>query len=328
MNFPSGVYTVLVTPFLKDDNDNYSIDYESLKTQLVRQIDNGIKNFVMFGTTSEAPTLEMIEKRKIAELIRKTLDLFGDDFFFLGGISGNNTKKVIEEMKELEKYFDGVMVSVPYYNKPPQRCLYNHFSKVAHQTKLPVMVYNVPSRTGTSINQQTLYNLVKNHSNICGLKDATGSLHYLNHLIGYNFPNNFKVFSGDDNLAEEMIMLGAHGVISVASNIIPKKILSRTKVFIENNGQDVDKLREKNIFLERNCKIPKTDILKKYRYDSDDYSMLFRALFCESNPIPVKFMLYHLGVIKHDYLREPLMPLEDDFVKKSIIRVLDGLSKN
>lgn len=285
--FQKGVYSVLVTPFSEDGE----VDYNSLESLLNYQLDAGIKNFVLLGTTSETPTLSFEEKLSILKFYHSfmttTTKQIADDVFTVVGISGNNTKEVIKEAKELAKYSDAIMLSPPYYNKPPQRCIYTHYKLVAESIEKPLMVYNIPSRTGVNIELDTLYKLATTVPNILALKDASGSTEYIQKLSKMNFPDNFSVFSGDDSLYLEMKKYGAQGVLSVAANIVPSKVLN-----IYNTG---------NI--------------------TGDMESLNTKIFIETNPIPVKFLLQHANIISTDNVRMPLQPLEDEATKTILRKV-------
>lgn len=264
----SGTLTALVTPLV-----NNKIDYDSLENLIFEQKKNGVQGFVVCGTTGESTSLSKTEKTELFNFV-KNLKLKDTPLVF--GCGGNNTDEIIFDLKQKEfQYCDAILSVVPYYNKPPQRGLVQHFTKIAANSPKPIILYNVPSRTVTSMDLETIKKLSEN-SNIIGIKEASGNINFANQ-ISKSCHDGFVLLSGDDASYEEFLEAGGHGVISVASHILPKSFSEKK-------------------------------ILK--------YKNLIDALFVESNPIPVKFALYLMNKIKSPELRLPLMTLDEKLQAK------------
>ncbi len=211
-----GVFSALITPF-----DNGQVDYVSLKRLVDFQIENGINGFVINGTTAESPTLEAPEREKIFRMVKEWSP---KNFPLIMGTGSNSTAKTIQESKEAEKMgADGILVVVPYYNKPPQRGLLEHFKAVADATTIPNILYNVPSRTITFLELETIKKLSE-HPNIYGIKEASGNIE-LAKQIRQACGESFSLLSGDDGTYDDFMAAGGNGVISVASMIIPEAML-------------------------------------------------------------------------------------------------------
>jgi len=277
----TGLITALITPF-----ENGKVDFNSLENLLAYQTKGGVKNFVVNGTTSESPTLEQEEVKKIFQLIRSQIGSKGK---ILLGTGSNNTKKTIEFSKTAESWgADGVLVVTPYYNKPPQRGLIKHFTFVAEAIDIPVVLYNVPSRTNVSMTLETVEVLSK-VKNIVGIKEATGLLEFTSQVVKA-CGNDFIVTSGDDLSCVDLIGQGSQGVISVISHLIP---------------------RELNVIIEQ----AKSDLLgAQQAYLA--YKGLLEALYAEPNPMGVKMVLYQMGIIKSPELRLPMVAMEDRCAEK------------
>ena len=285
MNFPSGLYTVIVTPFIEcKETGKTVVDYESLCTLLTKQIDEGVRNFVTLGTTSEAPTLNKCEKEIIASYIYQFFSSRDESLFLVAGVNGNCTEMVLSDMNKLERYCDGFMVTVPHYNKPPQRCLYSHFKDVAENTKKPVMVYNVPGRTAKNISIDTVKKLA-DINNIKAIKEASGDLDQVADLCA-QLTDDFYIYSGDDNLILPVLSVGGHGVVSVASHLVGDKIKEMINLF---KIGEISKAIELNKSL-----LP-----------------IFKSMFIKTNPIPVKESLNIIGMDVGN-TRSPLISLADD----------------
>jgi 4-hydroxy-tetrahydrodipicolinate synthase len=230
MFFSNGVYTVLVTPFTNED----AIDYDSILKWLDIQYSNKeIAGLVLLGTTSESPVLSYQEKLEIVKFIHHCNNTIyqKNQKKIIIGVGGNYTKEVIEFTKQIQQYADGIMVTVPYYNKPPQRGIAEHFNCIAKTfPDMPIMMYNVPGRTGINMEPETMIDVINSCPNIVALKEANGDLILTKKFIDLLISTNrvlgitFKIFSGDDINVVQHYMMGASGVISVASNIIPKEI--------------------------------------------------------------------------------------------------------
>lgn len=273
-----GTITALVTPFKKG-----LIDYESVRSLVKHQLDRGIQGFVVNGTTGESPTLTTAEKLELLAYVQKEV---AGRVPILFGSGSNSTEETIQLTKAAsQKNIDGLLVVTPYYNRPPQRGLFKHFEAVAASTKKPIVLYNVPGRTGVSMEVETVYQLSK-IENIVGIKEATGDLKLAQKLIE-RLPKDFAMLSGDDGSCVDFCLLGGHGVISVLSHVIPRELTDTIE-----RAQKGDR-RAAEIF--------------------EPYKKLVNLLFCEANPIPVKAALHMMKVIGTDELRLPLVPLAADY---------------
>lgn len=273
-----GVYTALVTPFNRDG----SVDEQCLRDFVDFQISEGITGLVPMGTTGESPTHSHTEHLKVIEIVIKHAN---KRVPVIAGTGSNCTKEAVEMTKEAKRLgADATLQVAPYYNKPSQEGFYRHFIEVAEQGGLPVIVYNIPGRSGKNIENSTMLKLAA-HKSIVGVKEASGSIPQVMDLVQQK-PEDFAVLSGDDNLGFPMITLGGKGIISVASNIIPRRMEGLVKTALEGNWDAA---------------------LKEH------YSLLsfFRTLFIETNPIPVKCGLALMGKMEEVY-RLPLCPMEED----------------
>ncbi|KYG66754.1 4-hydroxy-tetrahydrodipicolinate synthase [Bdellovibrio bacteriovorus] len=270
-----GTFTALATPF-KDDK----IDYKSLDRLLKQQLEGGVDGFVVNGTTAESPTLTSAE---VAELYKHIRSFVGASVPLVVGTGSNSTAKTIEDSQKAEQWgADALLVVVPYYNKPPQRGLVEHFKKVASSVKIPTILYNVPGRTITSLSTESILELSKTPG-VVGIKEASGKVDFdaeIAHVCG----SNFVLLSGDDGTYVEFLGVGGHGVISVASHVIPKQMVQWKKWVAE--GQ-----------------------ITQARQDIQKYMKLIDLLFTEANPIPVKKALQLMGIFESATMRLPLMEL-------------------
>ncbi len=252
-----GVFTALITPF-----QNGKIDYESLERLIQFQLKEGVQGFVINGTTAESPTLSAAERESIFKFVKARV---GKAFPLIMGTGSNSTAKTIEESKEAEKLgADAILVVVPYYNKPPQRGLLEHFKAVADATQIPNILYNVPSRTITFLELETIKKLSE-HPNILGIKEASGQIE-LDQQIRKTCGESFLLLSGDDGTYDEFMAAGGDGVISVASHIIPKAMLDKKAkdnrelidmLFVEANPIPVKKaLHLMGIISSPECRLP------------------------------------------------------------------------
>lgn len=270
-----GVYTALITPF-----KNGAVDFKSLEKLVHFQMQNGVDGFVINGTTAESPNLS---HQEIAEIFKKVKS-WAPTATLIMGTGSNSTSKTIEDTKKASELgADAVLVVVPYYNKPPQRGLEQHFKAVAQSTKLPVILYNVPGRTITSLEPETVKNITA-EKNVVGIKEATGKVDLAQKIIEL-CGKNFVMLSGDDGTYVEFLGVGGHGVISVATHILPRQFADWTKWVKE--GQ-----------------------LEKARNEIKKYSRVIDLLFVEANPIPVKKALQLMGIIETAEMRLPLVELE------------------
>lgn len=224
----AGVITAIITPFFKGE-----VDYESLSKLIEVQIKDGIDGFVVHGTTGESPTVKENERKKIFDFVKSKVPV---NFPLIVGTGTNSTEDSIELSIEAEKWgADALLVVVPYYNKPPQRGLLEHFKKIASSVQIPVILYNVPSRTITALELETIKKLSE-HPNIIGIKEASGNIEFAKQ-IRQNCGSEFILLSGDDGSYDDFMKAGGDGVISVASHIVPevmkKKTASQNKELID-----------------------------------------------------------------------------------------------
>ncbi|HBL23197.1 MAG TPA: 4-hydroxy-tetrahydrodipicolinate synthase [Deltaproteobacteria bacterium] len=272
-----GIFTALVTPF-RDGG----LDEKALKNLIGFQIAGGVDGIVPCGTTGEAPTLSYEEHEKVIELAVKYA---GGKVPVIAGTGSNSTAEAIELTISAKKLgADACLLTTPYYNKPTPEGLFRHFQAIAEKTRMPIILYNIPGRTGINMTPETIAELAKIR-NIVGIKEAAGSLTQVSEIYRLT-KGRFTILSGDDNLFLPMMSVGAVGVISVFSNIMPKELKALYKAFmIEKNIAKAIKLH--------------TGLMP-----------LFQGMFIETNPIPVKEALYRMGMIARDY-RLPLCPMSD-----------------
>lgn len=270
-----GCGTALVTPFCHGE-----VDYETYRSLVHRQIDNGIDFLVALGTTAEAPCLGLQEKIRLLEITKET----AGNMTVLAGAGSNSTSGTLETASIMAEHgADGLLVVTPYYNKPTQEGLYRHFSAVADASPLPVVLYNVPGRTGVNLSAETTLRLAQ-HENIVGVKEASGNYSQICEIIRMA-PHGFRVLSGNDNETFPLMACGADGVISVASNIAPAMMSRLTGMLADGYYDGARELHYRLWPLFRNC-------------------------FVESNPIPVKAGMNLMGLLRNE-LRLPLMPAAD-----------------
>jgi 4-hydroxy-tetrahydrodipicolinate synthase len=271
-----GTGVALVTPFRKDK----SVDFESLKKLVDFVIEQGVNYVVSLGTTGETPTLKKEEKLKIVE---ETMSFVADRVPVVIGVGGNDTEAVIKEIEYLPVEKAAAILSAsPYYNKPSQEGIFQHYSAVANSTSRPVILYNVPGRTGSNISAATTVRLANEIANINGIKEASGNMNQCMQILK-DSPEDFMVVSGDDNLTLAQIACGMDGVISVAANCFPKDFSSMVNCALE---QELTRARALNARL------------------LEGYDLLF----AENNPAGVKAFLFEMGIIQNE-LRLPLVPL-------------------
>ena len=275
-NIFKGLGIALVTPFKEDG----SVDYKSLIRLVEYQLDNGADFLCILATTGETPVLTADEKQKIKETI---VSLVGGRVPILIGCGGNNTAAIVEELQTRDfKGIDGILSVCPYYNKPSQEGLYQHFKTIAAATKLPVVLYNVPGRTGVNMTAATTVRLANDCENIVAIKEASGNLEQVDEIIK-NKPNDFDVISGDDALTFPMVSCGAVGVISVIGNALPKEFSKMIRLQMRGEYDPARKIHHR-------------------------FTDLFSLLFVDGNPAGVKAMLSEMGFIEN-VLRLPLVPM-------------------
>lgn len=279
----SGLGVALVTPFKKD----LTIDYSAFQIILDKLISGGADYLVVLGTTAETPTLSKEEKHEISRFVKNYVD---GRIPLVIGIGGNNTLGVVKEIQnsDLDGY-SAILSVAPYYNKPTQEGLFLHFQNICDASPLPVLLYNVPSRTGVNITADTCLQLAHYSSKICGVKEASGNISQIQKIIK-NAPENFRVISGNDSDTYEVMKAGGVGVISVLANAFP----SRVKTLVELCSE------------------------KKYEEASewqDILAPITGALFEDGNPSGVKAVMADLGLIEN-LLRLPLVPVSSSVEKK------------
>jgi 4-hydroxy-tetrahydrodipicolinate synthase len=278
-----GVITALVTPF----KDNGKIDLKSLEQLVKFQINSGIQGFVVNGTTGESPTLEEDELKEVWQTVKA---LSRPDTLLILGTGTNSTKSTIEKTKMAVNWnADAALVVVPYYNKPPQRGLFQHFKKTAEETGAPILLYNVPGRTACSLSLETTIEL-SHVSGIIGIKDATGDMALANE-IHKKSRKGFRLLSGDDGTYADYLSRGGHGIISVASHIIPDLFLKITSLAAQNKFDQAITLIAAN-------------------------RELVDSLYVEANPIPVKKALQLMSLIQTPEMRLPLLEAQKSTEEK------------
>ncbi|MGB9791505.1 MAG: 4-hydroxy-tetrahydrodipicolinate synthase [Thermacetogeniaceae bacterium] len=282
--------TAMVTPFTSDGEVAYQ---EAAKLALFL-IENGSDGVVVAGTTGESPVLTKEEKLKLFSVVKEAV---GEKGFVIAGTGSNNTADTVALTKKAaETGVDGVMVVTPYYNKPSQEGLYQHFKAVAEATDLPIIMYNVPGRTSVNLQPATVIRLAE-FKNICALKEASGNLDQVAE-IKRGVPENFMIYSGDDSLILPMLAVGGCGVISVASHIAGKMIKEMIENFFSGKVEEAAKLH-----------------LKLYP--------LFKAMFITTNPVPVKAALNLIG-LNVGNPRLPLVPATEKEIE-TIRKVMEEI---
>ncbi|MCX7977482.1 MAG: 4-hydroxy-tetrahydrodipicolinate synthase [Bdellovibrionaceae bacterium] len=282
MRFFERVYTALITPFFKGE-----VDWESLGRLLEQQTAAGITGFVVNGTTGESPTLT---ENEVAEIFRFVRQKVSKETLLVLGTGTNSTKETIRKTQAAKELgADAALVVVPYYNKPPQRGLVQHFMAVAQSTNLPIILYNVPGRTIADLSVESVAELSK-EKRIVGIKDATGKPEVAKSLR-QNCRSDFVLLSGDDGTYLEFLRAGGRGIISVATHLFPEEFLTWTRRGSEG-------LSEEDI-----------GVMKHIAPVIDN-------LFIEANPIPVKMALCKMGLIRSAELRLPLVEMEKTLAEK------------
>jgi len=270
----TGCGTALVTPFRRD----HSLDEETLRKLVRRQIDAGIDFLVPCGTTGESPTLTRFEHLRVVEI---AVEESGGKVPVLAGAGGYNTLEVIELAKEIEERgADGILSVTPYYNKPTQEGLYQHYRAIASATRLPIVVYSVQGRTGVNVEPATLARLAQ-IENIVAVKEASGNIGQMANVI-HEVPPQFTVLSGDDAIAIPLMALGGRGVISVVSNEIPRQMTQLAQACLRGDYETARTVQAR-------------------------YLPLMNVNFIESNPIPVKAAMGLMGLLDPVY-RLPMCP--------------------
>ena len=271
----TGTYTAIVTPFRQG-----KLDETALERIVKAQIKAGVDGIVPVGTTGESPTVDYDEHIRIIELSVKFAD---GKIKVLAGTGGNSTKEAVYLTERAQTVgANGSLQVAPYYNKPTQEGLFQHFREIASKTNLPIILYSIPGRCGIEIGVETVKRLAASCKNIVGIKEAGGSADRVSQLRAALGPK-FEILSGDDSLTLPFMAVGAQGVVSVASNVIPKQVAAMVRAFSAGKFSEAVKIHQK-------------------------YYPLFKDLFIETNPVPVKAALAMMGIIEEEY-RLPLVPM-------------------
>ena len=274
-NIFKGLGIALVTPFTADGE----VDYKAIVRLVEYQIQNGADFLCILATTGETPCLSTEEKENIKKLV---VDTNRGRLPILMGCGGNNTRAVVEELKTADwTGIDGVLSVCPYYNKPSQEGLYQHFKAIAEASPLPVVLYNVPGRTGINMKSETTVRLARDCENIVAVKEASGSLEQVDEIIK-NKPERFDVISGDDALTFSMVASGAAGSISVIGNALPKEVSRMIRLEFKGEYEVARTIHHR-------------------------FTELYSLLFVDGNPAGVKALLHEMGFIEN-VLRLPLVP--------------------
>lgn len=284
INKLSGTGVAVVTPFRK----NKEVDYDALERIIDHIINNGVEYLVSLGTTGETPTLS---KKEQAEIVQFTSDKINKRVPLVLGIGGNNTSEILAHFSNFSlKNITAILSSSPNYNKPSQEGIFQHYKAISEASPLPVILYNVPGRTGSNITAETTLRLAKECKNIGGIKEASGNMVQCMHILK-NKPHDFLMVSGDDHISLPLIACGAHGVISVAANCFPKDFSNMIRLALKNDFAGAAKLHYK--------------LLEGYD-----------LLFAENNPAGVKAFMHQLKLIEN-VLRLPLVPLSEPVYKRT-----------
>jgi len=290
-NIFKGLGIALVTPFKADG----SVDDDALERLVEYQLQNGADFLCILATTGETPCLTDEEKSHIKNMI---VNQVRGRVPILMGCGGNNTAAVVEQLKTGDfQGIDGVLSVCPYYNKPSQEGLYRHFKAISEATKLPVVLYNVPGRTGILMKAETTCRLAHDCDNIVAIKEASGSLELVDEIIKHK-PADFDIISGDDALTYPMVASGAVGVISVIGNALPKEFSRMIRLEFNNEYEAARKIHHK-------------------------FTDLYSLLFVDGNPAGVKALLHEMGLIEN-VLRLPLVPTRVTTLQK-MSEILKGL---
>ena len=274
-----GTYTALITPMREG-----KVLYEEFKQLIESQIESGVSGIMPVGTTGESPTVTFEEHIKLIEV---AVEVAAGRVPVFGGTGANSTEEALHLTKEADKAgVTGMLVVAPYYNKPSQEGLFRHFSAIAEVTEKPIILYSIPSRCGIEIGVETVARLAERFPHVNTIKEAGGSCEKVAQLIE-RLGDKITVVSGDDSLTLPFMALGAKGVISVASNLMPAGVVQMVQAALDNDFNTATALSQK-------------------------YYRLFKDLFIEPNPVPVKYALHRAGVISSPEVRLPLCSLSED----------------
>lgn len=288
----TGMGVALVTPFKQDD----SIDFDALGRLVDYQIQNKADYLVVLGTTAETPALSATEKQEIIEFVKRRVN---GQLPIVLGCGGNCTANVVKELQTSDfSGIDAILSVTPYYNKPSQEGIYQHYKAIAEATSLPIILYNVPGRTGVNMTVETTLRLARDFSNIVAVKEASGNITQMNNIIK-NKPKDFMVICGDDGIAYPLMTLGAVGVISVIGNAFPKEFSRMVRLALNGDYENALHIHQR-------------------------FTDMFDLLFVDGNPAGVKCILNAMGYIENK-LRLPLVPTRITTYEK-IREVLMNLS--
>ena len=270
-----GMGVAMITPF----KTNGEVDFFALSRLVDYQLQNGTDYLVILGTTAETPTLSVAEQKEITRFV---VEKVKGRIPVVLGLSGNYTKAVVERIKtENLDGVDAILSVTPYYNKPPQEGIYQHYKAVAQATSLPIVLYNVPGRTGINMTAETTLRLAREFENVVAVKEASGNMAQIGKIIKYK-PNDFQVISGDDGITFPLITFGAVGVISVIGNAFPKEFSRMVRLALSGDYENALSLHH-------------------------SFTELFELLFVDGSPAGVKSLLNIMGYIENE-LRLPLIP--------------------
>ncbi|MFA6978642.1 MAG: 4-hydroxy-tetrahydrodipicolinate synthase [Ignavibacteriaceae bacterium] len=288
-----GVGTALATPF----NEDFSIDYESYKKLIRRQIEGGVDYLIVLGTTGESPVIDEYEREKLIETAMEAAD---SKLKIVIGTGSNDTNKVVKLNAIAEKYkSDAVLIVNPYYNKGTQSSLVQHYKYISERTSLPIILYNVPSRTGMNLLPETAIKINESCKNVVAIKEASGDISQIARLFAMK-QQSFEVISGNDDQTIPIMALGGVGVISVYSNAFPKELKEITTAMQKNDLQKAQALNQK-------------------------YLKMINLLFEETSPSPLKFVLSKMGICKN-ILRMPLAPVSE-LTENLLLKELENYGK-
>ena len=282
-----GMGVALITPFKADG----SVDYIALGKLIDFQVKNGTDYLVVLGTTAETPTLSAEEKAKIQNLV---IEKVNRRIPIVLGLGGNNTAEIVKRL-ETESFegIDAILSVVPYYNKPSQEGIYQHYKAIARASKLPIVLYNVPGRTGVNMTAETTLRIAKEFKNVVAIKEASGNITQMDDIIK-NKPRDFDVISGDDGITFPLITLGAVGVISVIGNAFPREFSRMVRLALAGDYNNALTIHHR-------------------------FTELFELLFVDGNPAGVKSILHVMGYIDNQ-LRLPLVPTRITTFEKIRVR--------
>ncbi len=270
-----GMGVALITPFKEDE----TVDYTALNRLVDYQLQNGTDYLVVLGTTAETPTLTAEEQKEIVQLVVSKVK---GQIPVVLGLGGNNTRALVDKLRNDDfTGIDAILSVVPYYNKPSQEGIYQHYKAIAEATRLPIILYNVPGRTGVNMTAETTLRVARDFDNVVAIKEASGNITQMDDIIK-NKPKDFEVISGDDGITFPLMTLGAVGVISVIGNAFPKEFSRMVRLALSGDYESALTIHHR-------------------------FTELFELLFVDGNPAGVKSMLNMMGYIENK-LRLPLIP--------------------